>query len=190
MTEAYPLSWPEGQPRTKHKAKSQFRTEIDTAVRNVRAKMAAFGKDSGKAIGDLIISSNVTLMESQPRDGGVAVYFKWDGLACCIAVDRYEKPKENLQAIAHVIEAERTKLRHGGLNVVRSAFRGYAALPPPTNRKPWWDVLGVPQDCRLDEAREAHRALAIRHHPDAGGDTARMAEINGAWDDARSALAL
>ena len=189
MTQAYPLSWPEGQPRTKDKVKSQFRTEIDKAVRNVRSKMEAFGKDSEKPIRNLIISSNVTLMEDRPRDGGVAIYFNWDGLDCCIAVDRYESPKENLQAIVHVIDAERTKLRHGGLNVVRSAFRGYAALPPPTNSKPWWDVLGVPQDCRLDAAREAHRTLAVKHHPDAGGDTARMAEINGAWEQAQQALA-
>lgn len=189
MTDAYPLAWPEGQPRTKHKTRSQFRTEINRAVENVRKGLANFGKDSGKAVNNLIISSNVTLMDDQPADGGVAVYFKWDGLDCCIAVDRYEKPKENLQPIVHVIDAERVKLRHGGLNVVRSSFRGYAALPPPSNRKPWWDVLGVPEDCRLDAARHAHRTLAVKHHPDAGGDAGTMAEINRAWDEARMALA-
>ena len=188
MTQAYPLTWPRGQPRTKRKCKSQFRTGIDAAVKNVRAKMTAFGKDSDSPITNLIISSNVTLMEDRPRDGGVAIYFKWDGLDCCIAVDRYETPKENLQAIVHVIEAERTKLRHGGLNVVRTAFKGYAALPPPSNRKPWWDVLGVPMDCRLDVARDAHRVLAVKHHPDAGGEAETMAEINHAWDEAQEAL--
>ena len=189
MTQAYPLTWPQAQPRTKRRVASQFRTEIDRAVFNVRKGMEAFGRDSGKPVSNLVISSNVTLMDDRPRDGGVAIYFQWDGLDCCIAVDRYQKPKENLQAIVHVIAAERTKLRHGGLNVVRSAFRGYAALPPPPNRKPWWDVLDVPMDCRLDVARDAHRVLAVKHHPDAGGDAETMAEINHAWDEAQRVLA-
>ena len=131
----------------------------------------------------------VPLTEQRPADTSIAAYFKWDGLDCCIAVDRYPKVEHNVQAIAKVVEAERAKLRHGGLNVVRAAFRGYAALPPPRDGKPWWDVLGVPQDCSLDAARQAHRTLAVKHHPGAGGDVDRMAEVNRAWDEAQRALA-
>ena len=189
MTTAYPLHWPAGLPRTKTKLQSRFQSTLHRALENVRAELRLFGKDSGKPVSDLILSSNVTLTEQRPADTGIAAYFKWDGLDCCIAVDRYPKVEHNVQAIAKVVEAERAKLRHGGLNVVRAAFRGYAALPPPRDGKPWWDVLGVPQDCRLDAARQAHRTLAVKHHPDAGGDVDRMAEVNRAWDEAQRALA-
>ena len=189
MTTAYPLHWPAGLPRTKTKLQSRFQSTLHRALENVRAELRLFGKDSGKPVSDLILSSNVTLTEQRPVDTGIAAYFKWDGLDCCIAVDRYPKVEHNVQAIAKVVEAERAKLRHGGLNVVRAAFRGYAALPPPRDGKPWWDVLGVPQDCRLDAARQAHRTLAVKHHPDAGGDVDRMAEVNRAWDEAQRALA-
>ena len=189
MTQAYPLQWPAGMPRTKSKLRSRFQTTLHKAIENVNEELRRFGNDSEKKIENLILSSNVTLTSQRPDDPGVAAYFNWDGLACCIAVDRYPKVEDNLQAITKVIEAERAKLRHGGLNIVRAAFRGYAALPPPTDGKFWWDVLGVPEGCRLDVAREAYRTLAIQHHPDAGGDAGRMAEINRAWDEAQAARA-
>lgn len=187
--EAYPLQWPAGMPRTKTRVPSRFQTTLYRAIENVKDELRRFGENSGKPITNLILSSNVTLADSRPADPGVAAYFTWDGLGCCIAVDRYKKVEENLQAIAKVVEAERAKIRHGGLNIVRAAFRGYAALPPPTDSKPWWDVLSVPQDCTFHDAQSAHRRLAVKHHPDAGGDPATMAEINNAWDEAQRVLA-
>jgi curved DNA-binding protein CbpA len=40
-----------------------------------------------------------------------------------------------------------------------------------------------------EDARAAYRRLAAQHHPDKGGDPARMAEINQAWDQAREVVA-
>ncbi|MPZ24487.1 MAG: hypothetical protein GEU28_13360 [Dehalococcoidia bacterium] len=134
MTEAYPLHWPHGFPRTPRTTRSQFRTGLDGAMRNVTNALRSFAKDSGKDIVNLLVSSNVTLMMMEPKDGAVAVYFTWDDIDCCIAVDRYPTPADNLQAIMHIIEAERVKLRHGGLNTVRAGFRGFAALPPPKGK--------------------------------------------------------
>ena len=48
-----------------------------------------FGKDSGKNITGVVISSNYTLGVERPADPSVAVYFTWDGLQVCIPVDRY-----------------------------------------------------------------------------------------------------
>lgn len=155
------------------------------AIRNVTDELRRFGADSGKTIQNVVLSSNVTLTDQQPRDPGVACYFRWDGIDCCIAVDRYQKVEENLQAISLVIEAERTKLRHGGLNIVRAAFRGYAALPPPVDAggnlpRPWWDVLGIQQDSKLADAEARYRELVKIAHPDRGGDPARFNEITDA----------
>src|ERR1700710_669332 len=170
MTEAYPLSWPQSWPRTANPAKSQFKTSLTASIDNVQGSLKRFATDSGRKVENILVSSNVSLMERNPKDAGVAVYFTWDGISTCIAVDRYQRIEENLQAIHHVIEAERTKLRHGGLNLWRAAFRGYAALPPPSAPmdKPW-EALGVKQGATPDEIEAAFREKAKKAHPDAGG---------------------
>ena len=140
---AYPLSWPPGWQRTKTPAKSQFKSSLTTALNNVEKSIELFAKDSKKKVTNVVISSNVTLGDLRPEDSGVAAYFEWDGISTCIAVDRYAKVEENLQAIFHCIDAERTKLRHGGLNLVRAAFRGRARTRArgALLRRPWRGAL-------------------------------------------------
>lgn len=189
MTQAYPLTWPEGMPRTPTRLSGRFNTSVVGAVRNVLDEMRRFGKDSGKEVKNIVLSSNVTLTDQRPTDPGVAAYFRWDGIDCCIAVDRYTKTEDNLQAIFRVIEAERTKLRHGGLNIVRAGFRGFAALPPPTGaaaqiKKPWRQILEVTGGTIAD-AEARYRVLVKTHHPDKGGDAAKFNEITDAIRQAR-----
>lgn len=181
MTQAYPLHWPDNWPRTKNHGKSQFKTSLTAAIDNVQDSLRRFSVDSGRKVEGILVSSNVSLMERNPQDAGVAVYFTWDGISTCIAVDRYQRIEENLQAIHHVIEAERTKLRHGGLNLVRAAFRGYAALPPPSQPKGRpWEILGVKPDATAEEIDAAYREKAKKAHPDAGGSAQAMQELNDA----------
>jgi len=183
-TEAYPLSWPQDWSRTSKPTKSQFKTSLTGALKNVTDSLKKFSNDSGKKIENQIISSNVTLGNLRPNDSGVAVYFSWDGISTCIAVDRYTKVEENLQAIHHCIEAERTKLRHGGLNIVRATFRGYAALPPPSISD-WWDVL----ECRRDASRTAidlnYKRLRKDSHPDRGGNDEWFNNVQQAYKESK-----
>lgn len=188
MTTAYPLTWPQEWPRTTPRKSSQFKTSLEGAIKNVDKSLQLFASDSGKKVENLLVSSNFQLMSRNPTDPGVAVYFTWDGLSTCIAVDRYARIEENLQAIHHCIEAERVKLRHGGLNLVRAAFRGYAALPPPRGRE-WWDVLECRQDATAAIIEAQYKRLAGDHHPDKGGDAGKMSEINAAVKAARKARA-
>jgi DnaJ domain len=176
----YPLTWPQSWPRTKSPAKSQFKTTLTAAIENVQGSLKRFAADSGIKVENMLVSSNVSLMDRNPKDAGVAVYFTWDGISTCIAVDRYQKIEENLQAIHHVIEAERTKLRHGGLNLVRAAFRGYAALPPPIKNP--HEVLGVKPGATREEINAAYRLKAKEAHPDAGGSADAMSELSAARD--------
>jgi hypothetical protein len=189
MIPSYPLSWPDGLPRTERKVTSQFRTTLAAALNNVRKSLEAFGKDSGKAVTEISITSNVTLGETLPSDTGVAVWFTWDGQQRCIAVDRYPKPEDNLQAIHHVLEARRTEMRHGGLHVVRQTFKGFTALPAPPGRKSWRDVLGITGQVTPADVDTAYRQKATELHPDKpGGDAAAMAELNRARAEAKAAL--
>lgn len=181
---AYPLHWPAHWDRTKKPTKSQFKTSLNGAMTNVEDSLRRFAADTDKKIERLVISSNFSLSDRRPTDAGVAVYFTWDGIETCICVDRYIKIEENLQAIHHCIEAERTKMRHGGLNLVRASFRGYAALPAPkSNDRAWFTVLNVPPDSARAAVSSAYKKLRSRHHPDNGGDPDKFAEVQQAWHE-------
>lgn len=195
MTTAYPLHWPQGFSRTAAPRKSLFKTSAGGAIANVQDELRRFGADSKSLVSNLVISSNVTLTAMHPDDGGIAVYFRWENMDCCIAVDRYNWPEENLQAVSLIIDAERTKLRHGGLNIVRASFRGFTALPPPTGKnpaltEPWWKVLGFTSAVvTLDATEAAYRNLVKKFHPDHGGtDPAKFNQIVDAIRAAREAL--
>jgi hypothetical protein len=188
MTTPYPLAWPTTIPRWKDERQTgAFKTSLASAMNNVENSLRLFGKDSGKDVADVVISSNVTLGQSRPADPGVAIWFKWEGMQICIPVDRYAKVEANLQAIHHVIEARRTELRHGTLALVRATFAGFTALPAPGGHQPSWRaVLGIstPTPVRAD-IEQAYRRLAAMKHPDKpGGSQAAMAEVNAARDAA------
>lgn len=59
--------------------------------------------------------------------------------------------------------------------------RGYAPPPPPPPPADWATVLGVAADAPVELVDKAYRALAKEHHPDRGGDPARMKLINAAY---------
>lgn len=188
MIPPYPLAWPEGLPRAATKSTTQFKTSLPAAIKNARDSLRLFGTDSGHAVTDVSVTSNATLLEDLPKDTGVAVWFTWDGEQRCIAVDRYPKVEHNLQAIHHILEARRTELRHGGLTVVRQAFKGFALLPAPER---WQSVLGFGPDA-APSARDVdcnYRVLASDAHPDKpGGSHDAMARLNRARDAALKEL--
>lgn len=187
----YPLTWPPTLPRTKTKQTSKFKTGLTTALDNVRKSLSMFGSDSGKPVKDMVISSNVTLGISRPDDPGVAVWFQWDGLSVCIAVDRYSKVEDNLQAIHHIIEARRTELRHGGLNIVRATFTGFAALPAPAGTRSWREVFDYSATARprIEDIQSDYRNLSRTAHPDhPDGSHDKMAELNRAREEALKEL--
>lgn len=66
--------------------------------------------------------------------------------------------------------------------MLEQAFTGFAALPQANGVKPWHEVLGVEIAASQGEIRAAWIELVRIHHPDAGGSTQRMAEINAAYE--------
>jgi hypothetical protein len=186
----FPLQWPDGLPRTERRVSSQFRSTLSSALNNVRKSLQLFGSDSGKAVTDIVLSSNVGgLALEAPKDPGVAAWFTWDGGQRCIAVDRYPKPEDNLQAIHHILEARRTEMRHGGLHIVRQTFKGFVALPAPPDRKAWREVLMLPAGPVTRAAIDAaYREMSKKAHPDRGGTPGEMADLTRARDEGRRAI--
>lgn len=182
IIEAYPLAWPPGRPRTRFPERSNFDVSLGRAIQDVRAEVDRL---AGR---DLIISSNLPLRRdglpyansSQPADRGVAVYFKYKGKPMCFACDRWQAVGDNMRAIAKTIDALRGIARWGTGDMIEQAFTGFTALPAPES---WWQVLELTgPDVPPSTIEDAHRRLAMKHHPDRGGDTEKMARINRARD--------
>lgn len=182
---AYPLTWPDGFPRSQRRERGAFKTTLPNALKNVEGSLRLFASDSRKKLEGVVLSSNVTLGSSRPVDPGVAVWFTWDGLGICIAVDRYETVEANLQAIHHILEARRVELRHGTLALVRATFRGFIALPAPAGKKHWTEVLMVPADASGADIEAAYRRERSKAHPDKGGDAARFDAVEKAYRQAQ-----
>ena len=48
--------------------------------------------------------------------------------------------------------------------------------------KNYYHILGLQNFASLNDIRRAYRRLALRHHPDRGGDAERMKELNQAYE--------
>ncbi len=204
----YPLSWPAGWKRTpahqRYRAKfskkgsSGWRDKlsIEQATQRVRAELQRMGIYEG----NVIISTNLVLRndglprsgQQEPQDSGAAVYWKRQAWKThkVMAIDQYDRVADNLAAIAATLDAMRAIERHGGATILDRAFEGFTALPEPNN---WRHVLQMPSDVPAHKtvaefAREQYKQLALMHHPDRGGDPAKMAEINAAWEAAQREL--
>ena len=47
--------------------------------------------------------------------------------------------------------------------------------------KDYYKILGVEKNATQDELKKAFRKLAMKHHPDKGGDEAKFKELNEAY---------
>jgi hypothetical protein len=189
--ESYPLAWPLGWPRSRHAAPARFGAwslyKARSALQHELRLLGATG---------VVLSSNLPLRQdglpysnvTEPRDHGVAVYFRIKGEPRVLATDKWNKCAHNFVALAKHVEAMRGQLRWG-VGSLERAFGGYKALPEMGSKKPWWKILGVSEGASLGQIDDARRELLRRHHPDVGGDGNLAAEINAAHAEGRRARA-
>jgi hypothetical protein len=186
-----PLAWPVGWKRTIYKNRSLFKTSFEKARRQVFKELKLMGVPDY----NVILSTNVPLRRdgfpysglAQPKDSGVAVYFRYKEKPMVFACDTYTKIEDNLYAVAKTIEALRGIKRWGASDMMERSFSGFQALPAPKPKikMDWWDVLNIPMASNPEQIRTAYLRLASEYHPDRGGDPNKMAEINAAYAEAR-----
>lgn len=191
MTEAYPLAWPPGVPRTKVPARSAF-GEV-TIHRATQELVWEIERMHGRLP---VISTNLELRNdglpySKQRpitDHGVAAYFTRRGRQLVFACDRWDRVEHNMRAITKTIDALRGIERWGSSDLMERAFTGFEALPAPSADH-WWMVLGVDPTATSGAITRAYREKARAAHPDQGGSTAEMARLNAARDQGMRARA-
>lgn len=186
MTEAFPLQWPVGWPRTQKPTRAIFQTSLAGARAGLLDELRKMNATN------IVINSNMELRrdglpyakQSRLDDTGVAVYFTLNGEQRCIPCDRWDMVEDNLQAIRKTVEALRGLDRWGAKAIVDAAFSGFKALPDvaTTPDEPWYDVLGVDPFAGPAEIRKAFADLAKKHHPDVGGDPEQFAKIRRAYE--------
>lgn len=165
---SYPLYWPEGWPRAKYQKQARFGDHSVAYGRKVLSdQVRLFGGS------DLIISSNLELKldgmprsnQRQPGDRGVAIFFKRNKQDFALACDVYSTVEDNLWALCRTLDALRQIERDGSPALINRAFKGFAALPDPDQKK-WWEVLGVAENANNEQIRAAYFKLARQYHPD------------------------
>ena len=206
MTEAYPLHWPEGWPRTAPARRTYNlqlkRATFDSARRDLYNELRLL-----KANG-IVLSTSIPLRQDgghyatqRPVDGdpGIAVYFTLRGKQMAMARDCYENTAQNLRSLSMAVEHLRGLERHGGAQMLERAFAGFAQLPPPGGSGnvgviDWRKELGLtaydglPRSDLLVLAEGRYREKAKQAHPDQGGDPVAMIRLNMAIKQARDEL--
>jgi len=191
MIEAFPLHWPDGWKRTAHPERSRFQTGFNAARIFLTNEISRMGGTN------VIISTNVPLRNDgmprasapEPKDAGVAVYFRHKGRSMVFACDKYYYTRDNIYAIGKTIEALRGIERWGASDMMERAFTGFKALTDTAGAgEDCWMVLGIPPMSSAAEISSAHRKLAMEAHPDRGGSHEQMSRVNAARDAAMQAV--
>lgn len=209
MTPAYPLQWPAGWPRSKTTKSAKFgRAEtqtgdsggtwkvkrditMDDAMKRVAYELGRLGVKRS----DFVVSTNLRLNreglprgdQGSPVDKGVAVYWQAKGRPqTVIAVDLYDRVRDNLAAIAATLEAMRAIERHGGARLMERAFTGFTALPASGNGAgpSCWEILDVAPGAAKDAIISKFRERAKEAHPDLGGSKEAFEILVKARDEA------
>lgn len=188
-TEAFPLKWPEGWPRTPagRRTRAKFHTtgrtwgtgKKELTIADGASRIAAELGTMGVRVGQWLISSDLELRndglprsgQRMPDDPGIAVYWSRKGKQQVMAIDRYDRVADNLAAVAATLAALRAIERHGGGQILDRAFEGFTALANPDSFDPY-SVMGLLRQAApftRAQISERFRDLSRIYHPDVPG---------------------
>ena len=188
---AYPLKWPEGQPRRPihRRQEARFKVSFAEARDDLLLELERLGARW------VVISSNVPIRldglprarANEPDDPGVAVYFDYEGEQMVFACDKWDRVRHNVRAVGKTIEAIRGIARWGSSDMMKRSLHAFKALP--ADGADWRSTLGFPAGRpSIDEVKKKYRDLAVKAHPDHGGSHHEMSRLTKAWAAAQKEL--
>lgn len=211
----WPEGWPRTAPHLRQRGDQFVTRSVEGTNTWSTARPITFARARRLLVDELarlkatgfVMSSNLQVRQDgevrsgegdrRVADPGIAIYFSYKGKPMVMASDRFATTAANVRSLGLAIEAMRQLERHGGGQMMERAFAGFTALPPPEGsvpRRPWWEVLGYsadPADRELlspPEVDARFKHLSKKRHPDAGGSTEAMAELNEAREAAMGDL--
>jgi DnaJ-domain-containing protein 1 len=169
--------------------KRRFTAQPKTIQRDLRRVITAMGATSLKVSQDIF-------------EGTAEIVFDRGGQRYVFRCDKYSDALDNLRAAQLAITYLWRALEEYGVTseaqtldrIFAQFFLGFAATPDDTvlllgsGEEDWSEVLGVEPDADQAAIRNAYRALARRHHPDAGGDATEFKRLRRAYEQALAQL--
>lgn len=167
MTQAFPLQWPDGWPRTPDGKRRQYSRFDDWPFGTARDKLLAELHRMGAK--NVVLSSDIPLRNDglpyanfrAPDNPGIAVYFALNGEPKAMARDGYCRIVDNVRSLTLAIMGLRQLERHGGARLFDRAFERVKCLPALERR---WDVLGVSREASKEEIEPAYHVLGRKFH--------------------------
>lgn len=130
MTQAYPLHWPPGAPRTKSPARSAFgEVSIHRAAKELMWEIERMRGSLPVVSTNLALRGDGLPYSKQARidDNGVAIYFTRRGRQLVFACDRWDRIEHNMRALGRKSVANaklRTERLPGHVEIVRDHRTG------------------------------------------------------------------
>jgi hypothetical protein len=169
--------------------KRRFSAQPKTIQRDLRKVIIEMGATSLKVSQDMF-------------EGTAEIVFDRAGQRYVFRCDKYDEPLDNLRAAQLAITYLWRALEAYGVvgetqvldRVFAQFFLGFAATPDDTilmlgsGEEDWPEVLGVEPEADQTAIRNAYRALARRHHPDAGGEVSEFKRLRRAYEQALTQL--
>jgi DnaJ-domain-containing protein 1 len=164
--------------------KRRFTAQPKTIQRDLRKVITQMGATSLKVSQDMF-------------EGTAEIVFDRGGQRYVFRCDKYEDALDNLRAAQLTITYLWRALEEYGVTneaqTLDSAFAqfflGFTATPDDTTlllgsgQEEWWKVLGVESEADQEAIKNAYRALARLHHPDAGGDPEEFKRLRQAYEE-------
>lgn len=70
----------------------------------------------------------------------------------------------------------------GGMGGGFEEMGGRRGPPKEVNNTKYYELLGVDKNVSMDDLKKVFRKMALKHHPDRGGDTEKFQEIQQAYE--------
>lgn len=183
-----PLLWLKQQPRTIRPNRSQFGSHtVHKSANFLTGELERLGAKN------CLISSNLKIRldgngfysNQKVDDVGIVVYFDLKGKGKAMACDKWDRIEHNLWALYLSVSAIRGLERWGGSELLEGLFTGFKALPSPEDVTSK-EINYFQEVNNFEELRICYKKLAMKLHPDTGGDANEFQNMQRQYDQRKN----